>query len=563
MVSLGKQHLSRYKQIVTVLARNGFGMLLEQSGILRKLHIPRRRAEAASGQARPVLTTGERLRRSCEELGPTFVKIGQLLSTRPDLLPSEITHELEKLQDAVPPFAFSEVRAVIETEFAQPLAEVFPSFQETPLASASISQVHEAILPTGQPVVVKVQRPGTREAVAIDLAILRDLASLLDKHTRLSQFYDLGQMVTELEKTLTNELDFAREGENADTFRRNLASDRKITVPAIKWIYSTGRILTMERISGIRISDTAALDAAGLDRSELGVRIATSLINQILRDGFFHADPHPGNIFVQTDGTIVFLDLGMVGVLNESRKRLLSEMFIGIATQDGRRVVKAIVDLGTMKQLTNLRQFEREIDQLLEHYLSLPLGDIKVGEMMLQIFQLAGHYKVKIPGEFTLIAKALATTQGVLDRLDNRLQLLPIVRPIAARLLARQNSWPQIKRKMIRNLADYRELASSLPPFLLNLVRKVDDDDFMIRFDLRNLDKLEEHLEHIFNRLSFSVVLLALAIVMAGIIIGSSLSAGTSEAVLAINLTILRFGLFLAAVIVIGMIISIFRSRRF
>lgn len=563
MASLDKQHLDRYRQIVSVLARNGFGILLEQSGIFRRLQLARRDRQAAGQPAKPQRTVGERLRCSCEELGPTFVKIGQLLSTRPDVLPADVMRELEKLQEAVQPFSFAEVRTVIETDFGEPLESVFPTFVMTPLAAASVSQVHEAILPTGQSVVVKVQRPGTRESVAIDLAILKDLAVLLDKHTRLGELYDFGQMVVELEKTLTNELDFCREGENADTFRRNFASEPKVTVPAIKWIYTTSRVLTMEPVIGIRISDTAALEAAGIDRTELGVRVATNLINQILRDGFFHADPHPGNLFVRLDGTLVFLDLGMVGTLNEPRKKLLSEMFVAMSTQDGRRVVKAIIDLGTMKQLANLRGFEREIDQLLAHYLSLSMGEIKVGEIMLQIFQLAGQYKVRIPSEFTLIAKALGTLQGILDRLDDKLELLPIVKPIAARMVTRQFDWHVLRRKMTRSLNDYQELSSLVPAALLNLVRKMEADDYMIHLDMKNLDKLQQHLEHIFNRLSFSVVLLALAIVMAGIIIGSSLSAGTSEALLALNVTILRFGLVLAAVILVGMLISIFRSRRF
>ncbi len=567
-----RTHLGRYRQIVTVLVRNGFGLLLDRTGLPRRLGI-RRRPAGGSGEAGDGSwieghggdegsTIGARLRRSCEELGPTFVKIGQLLSTRPDLLPPDILVELQALQDAVAPFPFEEARQLVEEEFGQPLDQAFASFDPVPLASASISQVHAAVLPSGRPVAVKVQRPGVRESIPEDLAILRDLAALLDRHTHLGELYDLSRMVQELEDALLRELDFAQEGANADTFRKNLAHDKGVRVPEIHWVRTTTRVLTMERILGIRPTRPEDLDAAGFDRTLLGQRLATSVANQILRDGFFHTDPHPGNLLVEPDGTWVLLDLGQVGRLSASRRDSLAEMFMGVAAQDSRQVRRAILSLDTHPDRVHLRRFESEIDRILARTLDRPLNEIQVGDLMLDLFGLARTHHIRIPGEFALIAKTLLTLQVVLGQLDESLSVLVLSRPVARELSLQRYGPESLGRRLFRGAREAEDLAAAVPSFLLDALHKLEDDDYAPTVRLHGLESLQSQFARIFNRLSFSIVLLAMAILVAGLIVGSSLAGRTEGSPLWLQPVLLYLGLGVGGLIFLGLLVSFFRPRR-
>jgi ubiquinone biosynthesis protein len=565
MPLIRRLHFKRYNQIISVLVRNGFGLMLEQMGVFGYLRMRRRQLDPDSIKAaeNARLSIGERLRCTCEELGPTFIKIGQILSTRPDILSPEITGELEKLQDSVSPYPFVEVRQVIEEEFGAPPEAIFAWIDEKPLAAASLSQVHRAGLPTGQTVVVKVQRPGIQAKIKVDLEILKDLVGFISHYTHYGEMYDFKGMMAEMEKTLNNELDFRKEGENADRFRRSFATRKKVAVPMIRWIYTTSRVLTMEQVSGIRINLVNQLDAAHVDRKDLGIRLAQELIHQVLQDGFFHADPHPGNIWIQPDGTIVFLDLGMVGHLSEGRKKALSGLFIGIAAKDSHQVVEAMIDLDTMQLRGNLRRFEHEVDRLMEEYLAQPIAEIKIGELLARIFQLAYTYHVCIPGEMTLIAKVMITLQGILEQLDQDLNLLVIMQPMASQLFRQAFSLRDLGRDLRRNLTDYRTLLRQAPNFLVEMIRKMETDDFTFQFNLKNIDKVQKHLDRISNRLSFSVILLAVSLIVAGIIIGSSLSASSGPEMMRMNSIILNIGLAIAGIILIGLLISMFRSKRF
>jgi len=570
-------HLKRYQQIIGVLVRNGFGLLLEQLGVfgyLRMRHRPvdPNSAAAAENARRSV---GERLRCACEELGPTFVKIGQILSTRPDIFSPEIAGELEKLQDAVNPFPFADARKVIETEFKEPLDQIFAWIDEKPLASASLSQVHKAGLPTGQTVVVKVQRPDIQPRIQVDLEILKDLVGFVSAHSQYGQYYDFAGMTAELERTLTNELDFRKEGENADRFRKNFAARGAaatgpdgqpapaVRVPVIRWIYTTSRVLTMEYIEGIRISEIDALKAAGINLTDLGIRLCQDMILQVLQDGFFHADPHPGNLSIQPDGSICYLDLGMVGKLNDARKKALSNLFVGLASQDSHRVADAIVDLDTVRHHGSLRRFEHEVDRLMEEYLSRSISEIQVGELIAEIFQLAFRHHIQIPAEMTLIAKVLITLQGITEKLDPDINLLVIMQPLASRLLRNAFDLEDISRSALRSLNEYKLLVQKAPTLMLEMMHKLEENDYNLRFDLKDIDKVQKHFDRIANRLSFSVILLALALIVAGIIVGSSLSAGSDPALQKLNTAILEGALIVAVIILVGLVISMIRTKRF
>jgi len=496
-----------------------------------------------------------------EELGPTFVKLGQILSIRRDILPADIIEELKKLQDSVQPFPFSEVKTLIETEFNDALGNIFKEFDEVPVAAASISQVHRARLISGKQVAVKVQRPEIERLIDLDLNILKDMAHFLDHHTKYGEIYDFSGMVADFENTLKNELDFTKEGENADAFRLNLSRDEGVTVPKVKWIYTTKRVLTMEYFEGIKISDSAALDLAGINRRKIAGRLAASICNQILRDGFFHADPHPGNIQVMPDGAIIFLDLGMVGCLNESRKRAISNFFIGVAFKDSRMVVNSIFAMEAATSRSNVKSFEKDIDALIEKYLTMPMNEMKIDQLLQEIFHIAFLNHVKTPREFALLSKTLTTLQGLLEKLAPDLNALVIAEPIAKELRYQSLSVERMGSGIKKSLLDYWNLLSEFPAAMQSLLHKAADADFAVQFEMKEIDKLQRRLERIFNRISFSLILLAVSIIIAGVLISSGLSADRSSEMYFFNITVLKVGLASAAIIVLVLVISMIRSR--
>lgn len=561
MVINRRNSIRRYRQIIAVFTKHGFGLLMDQLGIFHYLKIKKRILDTDAKSDSSRLSTGARLRLSLEELGPAFVKLGQILSTRPDILPPDIVEELKKLQDSVPPFSFSEVRAVIENEFEDKLENIYKEFEEKPVAAASISQVHRARLNSGKPVAVKVQRPGIERTINLDLNILKDLAHFIDHHTQYGKLYDCSRMVLEFENIIKNELDFTKEAENAEAFKQNFTRDKGITVPNVKWIYTTKRILTMEYIEGIRVDNYSALDLAGIDKKILAKRLATSICNQILRDGFFHADPHPGNIQVLSDGTIVFLDLGMVGCLNEARKRMISNFFIGVASRDSRLVVKSIIDLETMPKRSNIKKFEKDVDKIIEKYLTMPWNEIKIEELLYETFNIAFLNHIKIPREFALLAKTLGTLQGLLEKLAPDLNALVVAKPIAKKLLHQSFSVDKISNDIKKSLWSYRDLFKEFPSAMLNLLSRMEDEDFAVQFEIKDMDSIQRRFERVFNRMSFSVVLLAVSIIIAGIIIGSGLSADAGSEMYLLNVTVLKAGLAIAVIIILGLIISMFKSR--
>ncbi len=550
----------RYREILAVFTKYGFGFLFEQFGIYNRLKIRVSNTDATFDSTRT--SAGKRLKLALEELGPAFVKIGQILSTRPDLLPPDIVEELRMLQDSVQSFPYADVRTLIKNEFEDNLENIYPEFDEEPIAAASIAQVHRARLISGKQVAVKVQRPEIEKNIDLDLDILKNLAHFIDHHTKYGEFYDCSGMVADFENIIKNELDFTKEAENADTFKRNFYQDEGITVPNVRWIYTTKRVLTMEYMKGTRISEYDTLDKLGIDRSKLAEKLAASMCNQILRDGFFHADPHPGNIHVMPDGTIIFLDLGMVGRLNESRKRMISNFFIGVASQDSRMVVKSLIDLENMPKRSNIKKFEQGVSLLIEKYLTRPMKEIKVEELFYEIFHLAFVNHIKIPREFALLAKTLGTLQGLLEKLAPDLNALVVAKPIAKKLLRQSLSAERISKEMKKSLLNYRDLFSEFPVAMLNFLGKMEEEDFTVQFQLKEIDKLQQRFERVFNRIFFSMVLLAVSIIIAGVIIGSGLSADAGSEIYHFNISVLKIGLAMAAIIVLGLMISMFRSGR-
>ncbi|TCO63604.1 2-polyprenylphenol 6-hydroxylase [Caldanaerobacter subterraneus] len=556
------QHLRRYREIIFVFIKYGFGAIIDNIGILKHINVRRKILKQTNDENIAKLSRGERLRLALEELGPTFIKMGQILSTRSDILPKDVIKELEKLQDKAPAFSFDEVKSVIQNEFGESLEEAYAEFEPTPLAAASIAQVHKALLWSGKTVVVKVQRPGIEKIIAQDMRILEDIAKFVDNHTKYGKIYNFTKMVEDFKKRLEEELDFRIEGENAEKFKKNFLKDKKVKIPSIIWTHTTRRVLTMEYIGGIPLNDFNAIDEAGLDCGAIARNLAKSVLNQILRDGFFHGDPHPGNIMVLEDGTIAFLDFGMVGSLSPERKRQFSKMLLGIVYKNSRMIIESIIDLNAVTLNVNMKKLEKDINNLRDRYVEIPLEKLKVGEVLNGIFDLVFSYNIVIPNEFNMLAKSLITLEGIVEKLDPKISVLEVAKPIAKQLIPKMFSTQHMKEEIINATMDYSRLIKELPSFLLNFLRKTEEENYAIELKIRDLENLEKRVDKVFNRLSTSIILLALSIVIAGILIGSGMSANAGAEMYKLNGIILKIGLAIAFVIVLGLAISIFRSGR-
>ncbi len=553
--------IKRYKEIIAVFTRHGFGMLFQQADshpfLVKKRGVSDQDVASDNVEA----SAGKHLRMALEELGPTFVKLGQILSIRQDILPDGVVKELKKLQDSVPPFPFPQVRTLIESEFHDSLEHIYQEFDPEPIAAASVSQVHRATLFSGVQVAVKVQRPEIEDTIDLDLDIMKSMAHFID-HTKYGKLYDFNGMVEDFESAIKAELNFMEEGENADTFLHHFRRDEGITVPKVKWIYTTKRVLTMEYSDGLKISDLEELDRAGLDRRKIGERIATSICNQILRDGFFHADPHPGNIQVLPDGTVVFLDTGMVGRLDETRKEMISRFFVGVTSKDSGMVVRSLVDMDVTVDQKDMKNFEKDVDTIVVKYLTMPMDEIRIDDLIREVFHTVYVNHIKIPHEFTLLAKTLATLQGVLEKLAPDLNAISIAEPIAKKLVYQSFSLRKVKKQVRKEIWRFQGMLHEFPAVMQNILHRIGEQDFSVPIEIKGGDSLQKQLSRITNRISLSVIMLALSIVLSGILISFGLIAGNSGVTIPFALNILKTGLIVSVLFLLIIILFLIRSYR-
>jgi len=546
--------MKRYKEIMSVLAKNGLGFVIAKIVMTRNPQKELSKAESDHYAG----SVAERIRMSFEELGPTFVKLGQILSTRTDIIPEPVAEELQKLQDNVPPFSFDEARALVESELQDKIENLFSEFGEVPVASASVSQVYHATMHSGRKVAVKVQRPGVLEVIETDMGILLKLARYVDKHTKYGKLYDFEAMVLQLRKVMGQEMDFLHEGENIDRFREDLTDHANISVPKVHWIYTTSRVLTMDYVDGVKINDIKALDSMGANRNMLAKSFTNSLLKQILVDGFFHADPHPGNVMVTHNGkNIEFIDLGMAGELSSRFRGQLAHMMLGVATQDTRTIAQAILDMDTSGSNVNLYKFTRSLDIMLDEYLYTSVDNINIARVFSSIFSLAGDYNLKIAREFALVAKSLGTAQVIIETLVPGTSMLALVEDTAESVLPKRFSPENLKDTAKKGFIDTFELAKALPSFFMDVIRKAEQNDFSVDIKLKHLEEMDKNLERISSRISFTIVLLALCIVMAGVIVAIGLQARSNIELLDVSLFALRAGMIIAAIIIVGLLFNI------
>ncbi|NJL09393.1 MAG: AarF/ABC1/UbiB kinase family protein, partial [Calothrix sp. SM1_7_51] len=466
-------------------------------GVTEAKKIQRRRAQAVW------------VRNTCLDLGPTFIKVGQLFSTRADIFPSEYVEELSKLQDRVPAFSYDLVEATIEKELGKKIPELYQSFEPVPIAAASLGQVHKAVLHTGESVVVKVQRPGLKKLFEIDLQILKGIARYFQSHPKWGKGRDWMGIYEECCRILWEEIDYLSEGRNADTFRRNFRKQSWVKVPRVYWRYASPRVLTLEYAPGIKISQYEALEAAGIDRKSVARQGAEAYLRQLLDDGFFHADPHPGNISVSPDGALIFYDFGMMGRIKSNVREGLMETLFGIASKDGDRIVKSLIDLGAIAPVEDMGPVRRSIQYMLDNFMDKPFEASSVTAIGDDLYELAYNQPFRFPATFTFVMRAFSTIEGVGKGLDPDFNFMEVAKPYALQLMSNSNGSEgnSFLNEISRQAVQVSSTAFGLPRRLEDTLDKLERGDVRVRVRAIETERLIRRQSSLQLSLTYAVII--------------------------------------------------------
>ncbi len=458
----------------------------------------------------------ERFRMALEELGPTFIKLGQVLSTRPDLILPEYLYELAKLQDNVPPFSFAEVEEIFLAETGKKPNELFQDFDEEPMAAASIGQVHRGRLQDGNEVVIKVQRPNIENIIAVDLEILAHLASLMEQYLEELQGHRPSAVVDEFARSLSLEIDYTVELANVQRFARQFSENKTIYVPLVYSDLSSDRILTMEYIEGIKTSKLDTLRSQGYDLSLIAERGANLVMEQIFVHGFFHGDPHPGNIFILPDNVTCFIDFGMMGRLSRQDREDFTDLMLSIVTKNDRKITDGVLRITIQFGEIDHDALSRDLADLLDRYMYLPLKDLEAGKILQELLDLVQRHKLSIKPNLYLMIKALATIEGVGLVLDPDLELITLAEPYIKKVKAARLRPGRLAEEIGATSGEYLKLIQEMPEEVRGILRQLHAGRMKLEFEHRGLGKLATALDRVSNRVAF-------AIVLAAQIIGSSL----------------------------------------
>ena len=515
------KNINRLRQILNILIRHGFGELVSQLHIFRIYIIGKRFFTPKAEDVRSHRSTPERLRLALEELGPTFVKLGQLMSTRADWFPDEWSTEFKKLQDKVPPFPFEQVRELVEKELGKPLTEVYASFDITPVASASIAQVHFATLKDGRELAVKVRRPEIGKILDSDISIMYVIANLIVKYVPDWARFRPVEVVREFHKTIRQELDFTIEATRADRFRRNFKDDPEAYFPRVYWEYSSKKVLTMERISGIPIDEAEPLKAAGFDLKEIAERGVRVFFRQALGDGFFHADMHPGNVFVGSKGEIIHVDFGIVGQIDDELRTYLARLLYYLMKRDFKAMAKIHRDMGLIGPNVDIREFEDALIDIAEPIFGKPLAEINVSALLWKLIETAKRFDMHMQPNLLLLQKSMVVVEGVGRELYPKLNVWAVARPFIFKLMKKSIDPKAAVKKGYDTMIEMAEFTATLPSQLTSVFNKVINDRLRIEFAHLNLDELNARIDKTGDRLVYGMVIGALIvgssiIVMAG-----------------------------------------------
>jgi ubiquinone biosynthesis protein len=537
-----QRNLGRLSEIAQVAVRHGFGYLMEG----------RRHRAPLEGTAR-----GRHLREMLDELGPTFVKFGQLLSTRPDVVPPDIISELRGLQDDVRSFPYADVERTIREELGQPIERLFTEFDEIPLAAASIGQVHAATLPNGRRVVVKVQRPNAPKQIEADLSLLYQAARLAKERIRALDFIDTNDIVDEFARSIRQELDYRLEARNADAFHKDFAGHPRVTIPRVYWTYTRSRVLTLEKLDGVQLADID-LEHWSLDqRRRLAYLITETWMTMIFRNGFFHGDPHPANVMVLAPDRIGLVDFGLTGKLTDDDMSKLTRLFIDAASENIEMLPKRLADLGVRYPKEREEQFVGELREMYYRYYGASLQEIDPIQVIREAFTLIYTMNLRLPTRFVMLDKAIATLGSVGVELYPDFNVFEVAKPYARDLMLERFTPRRIASRARREGWRLTQMAADLPYQLHDTLEQVRDGQIEVGFVHKGLDDLLAKLDTLFNRL-------VIALVVVGGLIGSSLIgifAKTGPHVLGLHV-VAAFGFFMSAVLGVWLLWSVVRSGR-
>jgi predicted unusual protein kinase regulating ubiquinone biosynthesis (AarF/ABC1/UbiB family) len=455
------------------------------------------------------------------DLGPTFIKLGQLFSTRSDLFPSEYVEELSQLQDRVPAFSYEVVKQVITEDFGKSIPELFQNFDPIPLAAASLGQVHKAQLHSGEEVVVKVQRLGLKKLFTIDLRILKGIARYFQNHPDWGPGRDWMGIYEECCRILYEEIDYLNEGRNADTFRRNFRGYDWVYVPRVYWRFSSRRVLTLEYVPGIKISHYEALEAAGIDRKDVAQLGAKAYLCQLLNDGFFHADPHPGNIAVNPDGSLIFYDFGMMGQVTPLTRERLMKTFMGVAQRDATQVVTSLIELGAIAPVEDMGPVRRSIQYMLDNFMDKPFEAQSITQISDDLYDIAYNQPFRFPATFTFVMRAFSTLEGVGKGLDPEFNFMEVAKPFAAELMSngnlRRDDSSSLLGELSRQAVQVGSTAFGLPRRLEDTLDKLEQGDIRVRVRSIETDRALRRLSNV--QMGTNYALLMAAFTIAGTIL--------------------------------------------
>ena len=548
------RHLNRYRQILGVLFKYGFGDLIELLRIDQYIEIGLQMISRKKRDRVERLTRAVRIRMAFEELGPTFIKLAQVLSSRPDLIPPDFVAEMARLQDKVPAADYAKLKGILREELPRSRQEIFEYVDETPLASASIAQVHRARLLDGEEVAVKIQRPGIRKVIEVDLEIILHLATLMERHVEEFAPHRPVKIVEEFARTLERELDFVLEADNMERFAAQFLDDPNIYVPGVFREFSSSRVLIMEFISGVKVSDLEKIDEVGLDRKTIVERGADFLLRQIFENGFFHADPHPGNIFVLPGNVICMLDYGMVGsIVLQTRERFV-DLISAVAQRDAGRAGQVLLRLTEWDEEPDLRRFEREVDDFIGRHLFRSLKNVEIGALLQELLETAARHRLRIPSDTFMMMKALATIEGVARMLDPDFEMIAKAAPFVEKVKLERFSPKRISEDAYRMGADFLLFLQQFPKDAMEIFRLVRQRKLTVNLAHQGLESMLSTHHQISNRISFSIII-------AGLIIGSALIVISEIPPLLYGISLIGIiGFLAAAVMGIWLLVAILRK---
>ena len=556
--SLGTvRDLGRLQEIAGVLIRYGFGDMVRRIGMSAALERTGRMLHWDDPEAMAHMAPPERVRCAMQDLGPTFVKLGQVMATRVDLLTPEWTTELGKLQNAVPALPFAQVRPQLVEDLGADPEAVFERLEETPLAAASLAQTHRAWLADGSAVVLKVRRPGIRDTVEADLRLMARLAEIVEERAPDLRRYHPAEVVQQFSASLRRELDFAAEGRNAERIAANFAGHDEVVVPRVYWEWTSERLNVQECLQGIAGTDLAAVDAAGLDRAQLAATGADIVLKMVLEDGFFHADPHPGNIFYLPDGRIGVIDFGMVGRVSEQRRFQIVQLLHGLVERESAPVADVLMEWGEGGGEVDEARLQADVGAFADQYRGVPLKDLHMGLMLTDVPTILRDNGLSLPPDLALMIKAFLTLEGMGRQLDPDFDMAGAARPFLQRVVLQRYSPRTLLKRGRRTALDAMELVGDLPRELRRLLRTARRGRLHMQVEVTSLKAFGEQVDRAANRLTMGVITAAL-VVGSSIVMNSAGGGVSSRWLLALGV----LGFVGAGLIGLWILLSIWRSGR-